>query len=251
MDPDGHKACSFTNSGECIDITHLPYIPAGPLVNFAATAGFDDANGNYIAGSLETWSESEMAAIRTGALQTGRTLADFINANHPGWDVTSQQAFLMVHGGTLAFTKVGTSCGADPANSPGNTCGARTLGSRSVRVYTNADVVTNKEYWAVHELGHAFVSATGSRTPVNMLAEAIISNPLLGRGAEDEYAGFASTLEHPWLWQHSPVNSASEIFADMYLGAAYNSWEVSPLGQDRSNFMAGNIALWVDLALRE
>lgn len=43
-----------------------------------------------------------------------KALAEIINAAHPGWEVTPQQAFLMVHGGSVTFTKVGISCAADP-----------------------------------------------------------------------------------------------------------------------------------------
>jgi hypothetical protein len=118
-------------------------------------------------------------------------------------------------------------------------------------VYTNADVVTNKEYWAVHELGHAFVNATGSRTPVTILAQAQTENPLLNRVySETDPQGFAGTHAHPWLWQHSTSSSASEVFADMYLGPAYNTWANSPAGRDRSAFMTSNMALLLDLALR-
>jgi hypothetical protein len=255
-DPTGHKACSFTNSGECIDITHLPFIPAGPLLNFETADGinyYNKVSGQWvhIDGVETSWSASEMTGATAAALQDGTALAEVINAAHPGWDVTPRQAFLMVQGGTVTLTKVGIGCNQDPLNG-GASCGARTMGSRSIRVYTDADEITYKTHWIGHELGHAFVNAVGSSTPISLLTQGIKADgSLLGRVySERDAQGFGSTHAHPWIWQQSGSSDPREIWADMYLGWNHNTWAVSPAGEARSNFMTGNISLLVDLALR-
>lgn len=156
----------------------------------------------------------------------------------------------MVHKGAVTLTKVGIGCNQDPLNG-GASCGARTMSSRSIRVYTDADEITYKSQWIGHELGHAFVNAVGSATPIRRLTRAINENPLLARAySRTDFQGFGSTHAHPWLWQHSESSDPREIFADMYLGWSYNTWEASSAGEARSNFMTGNVSLLVDLALR-
>jgi RHS repeat-associated protein len=242
IDPTGHlDDCSLL--GDISDIAGCndpkPSIPSGPMVSFTG----------------DGWDSESQGAISTGAIITGTALADAIMDSHPSWGyISPRDAFLLTYHGTVKFNRTGGSCSSDPRNSL-DTCAARTEGRNLITVYTDADAVTNKSHWARHELGHAFVNAVGDSTPIDMLDEAIIANPLLDRGADrDLNNGFASDQNSPRLWQQSVGDAGTahtEIWADMYLGWTSNTWEASPAGAGRSAFMTNSMPLLVDIALSQ
>jgi hypothetical protein len=96
----------------------------------------------------------------------------------------------------------------------------------------------------IHELGHAFNRATDRD------AEGSVGGDLL-RDADgdhvDEYGryyGFAGGWDD---WQYGYDNNQSEVFADMFVGWAYNSWDLAhpeSLGLLRQAHMNIYMANW-------
>jgi hypothetical protein len=135
-----------------------------------------------------------------------------------------------------------------------------------IDVYIDSDIRPSQSessyHWAVHELGHAFVQAVGS-SPVDTLDNAIkekddqgnLKYPHLGRPPTGQSWGFAGPFSK---WQNSEVDSAAEVFADMYTGWVYDRWEVDETASDglsddgrvRRNFMENHMSTWIEVAIR-
>lgn len=197
------------------------------------------------------WSSEDTGkqkAIQKGARIWGQTLANVLNTQHPDWYLSAQEAFLLVHQGSVTFQHMGATCETG--------CGAETQSRNLIHVYKKA--ITHQTHWAIHELGHAFNQAARGKPRETLEAVQAASSTFPNRtGASTiDSFGFAGDHTHPWMWQHSRDASANEEIADMMVGFAYNRWEVdtrtgllSPEGQARSDFMATNMPLWVNLAI--
>ena len=237
-DPSGH--CPQEGTGHSCNLSDgvgyitpprpKPAIPEGSMILFTGAE----------------WSDADKAQILDGAQITGDALATILNKAYPHWNLSGEEAFMFVYGGSVTFNRTGGSCKDDDRNTIG-VCGARTEGRNLITVYTDADAITHKSHWARHELGHAFVYAVGKSGTVTRLTQAITNNPYLGREADPalDY-GFASTQISPRSWQQSTLEAGtahSEIWADMYLGWTSNAWATNrdgsftARGQARSNFM--------------
>lgn len=205
-----------------------------------------------------TWADEEMATIQESATMTGTRWAETLNATH-GWNLSASEAFLLVYGGSVNFHKTGESC-LDATGYSG--CWGSSMGRNSIHVYTDAgDTLIGDPHWAVHELGHSYVSAVGSFSvggqsyTLPSLLQYIQENhgfPDRPPGSDrDGTWGFAGGR---WEWQRSSSGLASEEFADMYLGWVYNQWEMeagslSVAGQYRSDFMNAVMPYTVDRAI--
>lgn len=221
-----------------------PSISSGDMVIFSTATNCGCA-----------WSEAEMVTIQESATITGTRLAETFNTIHPNWNLSASEAFLLVYGSAVEFQKMGTPCASG--------CWGETFlrdGRHIIEVYT--DIVDSNgnnnlegdAHWAVHELGHAFVNAVAGRgaRPVGTLKLyqwAGFPNRPANSDRRDSF-GFAGGR---WAWQRSSSGSASEEFADMYLGWAYNQWELNDTGglstdgQMRANFMNNLMPIWLNM----
>jgi len=210
-----------------------------PLVNFTVN---DDAETE-----LE-WTFAEQMTIMSSA-----AMVDFALMR----DGTT---FLEVYHGQVTFHKTGQTCEAATTFAG---CWGRSTGRNSVEVFTDIvnanglNQLIGDVHWAIHELGHSFVSAVGSSLPIDMLtivqSWAPLTNfpdrPLTPNDPDGKW-GFAGPR---WGWQRSDQGRASEEFADMYLGWVYNEWETtvgggwSKAGQMRADFMNTYMSMWVNM----
>ncbi|MBE7531271.1 MAG: hypothetical protein HND44_24725 [Chloroflexi bacterium] len=186
-----------------------------------------------------------MDTILASATVTGTRLAETLRATH-GWNLTASEAFLLVYGGSVSFMKMGVACDSG--------CWGRSTGRNSIEVYTNivddggVNRLIGDEHWAVHELGHSFVNATGGSLPLTHY-ENLQRVGYADRGGRclSEYCGFAGDQ---WEWQRSGDGATSEEFADMFLGWVYSQWESGTInGYQRSLFMNHMMPTYVDMTV--
>ncbi len=255
VDPSGHGHCDA--DGNCISQPYTPPPPPRPSI----------AEAPMILFAGEDWTDPEKATIQQSAYDTGSALARTINAAHPSWNLSPEEAFLLVYGGSVTFTKTGQSCLVATGYSG---CWGRSTGKNSVEVFTDivdaggVNRLVGDVHWAVHELGHSFVSAVGKfslRTggPSYTLPSLLEAIQGLGIGFPDRPSGSEKTetwgfAGGRWEWQRSSSGLASEEFADMYLGWVYNQWEtnagvMTESGSMRSDFMNGAMPFAIDLAI--
>jgi hypothetical protein len=158
---------------------------------------------------------------------------------------------LLVYNGSVNFIKTGQSC-LEATGYSG--CWGRSTGRNSIEVYTDAgNKIPGDVHWAVHELGHSFVNATGSSAP-NTKYEAFqrrFGYP--DRGDKGE-GGNCITVEcgfagGPWEWQRSVYGDTSEECADMYLGWVYGQWENATAGWQRSKYMNFAMPVYIERAV--
>jgi RHS repeat-associated protein len=151
-----------------------------------------------------------------------------------------------------------------------------------IHIYNNvtSDMIERHPRLIVHEIGHSFEGALHSefRTDPRFQERGRYSNSgqyEVGRyGLTDDlwfrnyddvdvtderYGGFAGGFEN-WQYSHAqgPYNPVTqtdgrgEIFADMFIGWVYNTWETaregsgwSPTGTKRANYMNTNMPVWI------
>ena len=228
-----------------------------------------------------SWSDTEKDVIKDAADLLADKLKVTINAKHPSWQLTSDDAFMLVYKNTVMFTKTGEIC-LKATGFEG--CWAETQGRNLINVHRDVETPTGSKikdsvskssyHWAIHELGHAFVHATGlagpnadnpdPNNPVVMLQVEIDTNSNMGRPPKPEidengnfkkeilFWGFAG---NHFDWQNSWDGSSSEVFADMFLGWTYDRWEIgkgtalSADGTSRKTFMDTNMPDWIEAAI--
>ncbi len=259
VDPSGHGHCAANDN--CISQPYTPPPPPRPFI----------AEDPMILFAGEGWTDPDRATIQQSAYDTGSALARTINAANPSWNLSPEEAFLLVYGGSVTFTKTGQSCLVATGYSG---CWGRSTGKNSVEVFTDivdADGVNRlvgDVHWAVHELGHSFVSAVGkfSFSSRDLFGGTSFTLPSLLEFVQSFGNGFPDRLDGSdklarsgfaggrWEWQRTSSGLASEEFADMYLGWVYNQWEteaggLSVAGQRRSDFMSLVMPYTVDLAI--
>jgi hypothetical protein len=114
----------------------------------------------------------------------------------------------------------------------------------------------------VHELGHAFNQkfVGEQRTPANLLAQSQYSDPLFPDrmdypvnhepGWTGPNSGFASP-QNVLVWQMAvnQAGSASEEFADMFLGWTFDTWEMSEAGAKRGGWMGMNMGIFIQASI--
>lgn len=210
------------------------------------------------------WTDTEKGIINLAAISIARRLKQTMEDSY-GWVMSENDAFHLVYGPTVTFTKTGWTCQQDTGHKG---CWAETQGSNLIYVFTHADIIDHASsyHWATHELGHAFVNRVGS-APVDALDFAInekskdhatiLKYPHLSRppvpepGEEEVFWGFAGGH---YDWQNSWSTHTSEVFADMFTGWVYDSWEekrtggLTDDGQDRKDFMDNKMPSWIKIA---
>ena len=222
-----------------------------------------------------SWAEAEEDVVKEATRILSVKLANTMNAKHPSWKLSQDEAFLAVYKNTVLFTKTGRYCSEA---TPASKCWAKTYfegnTTHNIHVFRDAEIrdsVSESSYhWTVHELGHAFIDAVGKEStdptnPIKILETAIKENKHLGRPPEGSLWGFAGSFS---AWQNSTVDSAAEVFADMYTGWVYNKWEVkidendnpvtdgngNPVlttdGQNRASFMNKHMSDWIEVAIK-
>ncbi len=247
IDPTGHgeecpdpEACESSPDPTTQPSATEPVLPSEttPIVDFD---GFD-ANDPYQA--------AVMAAILDAANLVGEAFAQALNSQF-GWDLTAEQAFLLVYDGTVTFTWMGV---AGPVDNEA----AFTKDSNNILIYTRE--VTNKTEWIIHELGHAFSQRLGGK-PVTATDAFLRVRPNVGRPRDGAVLpnvlyGFAGSISSPRKWQHSLYVTPSEQFADMFVGWVYGEWEPggspggwSTSGYAMSTFMNTQMPEWISSAV--
>jgi hypothetical protein len=157
-----------------------------------------------------------------------------------------------VYGGSVNFQKMGVAC---PQG-----CWGQSTGRNNIAVYTNivdngVNGLIGDRHWAVHELGHSFVNATGGSSPLTQY-ENLQRVGFADRGGSclSQHCGFAGGQ---WEWQRSGDGATSEEFADMFLGWVYGQWErggtvvtngLTTNGYQRSIYMDHFMPTYVDMA---
>ena len=243
VDPSGHVPCI---DGDC----SLP-IPA-KLVTFEENGG--------------NWQKGEKATITSVAWDVAFAFLESISdkAFDSIWHKMEKasEVWHKVYGGVVKFTREGTAKGKagythsknhisiyTPLKKPKNP------GEEWLPIY--GYLVRNPGY-VVHELGHAFDNALCEGNPT---CKSVFSNP--GRSslpkifnspdhgnAPNGFHGFYDGWDK---WQYGGNRGdeygPGEIFADMFLGWTYNSWNRSREGAEmaalRSNHMTVNMAKWI------
>jgi hypothetical protein len=236
-DPSGHR-CS--EAGEC----YQPR-PLRPLVKFTAEKG-------------QKWGK-EQETILDAANDVGAGISRTINREN--WElwkngdlssypalVSARQAFLMTFGGPVTFNRVNAQA-VDAKG--GEIWGEAQFGTTTVNVFSNASAyeIISSPRWAVHEIGHAFENRM-YQILNNRPARNAVSADLFIR--EPGFGGFHGRLGD---WQFSKKLDPGEIFADMFLGWIYNSWELKPSGGptdlaiSRSQNMSSYMPIWISLCV--
>lgn len=253
-DPTGHRESDCQNGG--CNLPPLP-APATPMIIFKAADG-------------EEWTAAEEREVRTGAWTVAQALARSMNAASyrearelaritgtpfEYTPISPRDAFFATYGGPITFYKTGTAC---TTGCWGERVGAvQGIGDHVINTYTQAYDGTNLditsvyqdgqnhgEFWAVHELGHAFNASVVNATnadPYHSLEVAFGQNGTLNGYALDPRAGMNP---HPWQ-QHANSNETNEIFADYFLNWAYNSFTDNPAGRVQYGWMNRFIPTWV------
>ncbi|HRQ40775.1 MAG TPA: RHS repeat-associated core domain-containing protein [Chloroflexota bacterium] len=218
---------------------------------------------DFEAGVEEIWHAGEIAAIYKGAFDLGSAFARDINARGRAMDlsqfgedayqdITPEEAFLSVMGGTVTFRKTGATC-ADRTDGEG--CYAAYGGPRLVNVFTeiyDADGISKiprlntSHRWGVHELAHVLEARVNGILDVNYYVRNQLPNNLVNRN------GFAGGFPG---WQQSNFGGRGEIFADMVVGWTYREFETNPftgaLTKDaclKVQFMKTNMSVFIDIA---
>lgn len=190
------------------------------------------------------WTDTYKYNAALGVTSTGRALTD-------NFDESASAAFIAVYEfmtfewNTECYgcrsAEQNASCGSDFSSEGCRASGAVTLGSHYI---VFASMSSNPRYGAnhvVHELGHAISPALGGR-PYEAMKEALQDpNSLLHRPSTSTKNGFASA-GFPWQQAVVNVDQYYEIWADQFVGWVFNTWESSPRGQARSDWMISNMA---------
>jgi hypothetical protein len=132
--------------------------------------------------------------------------------------------------------------------------GAEVLDTRHIRFYgaysyiRYMDADERTERLLVHELGHAtedrILEIVNVKVPRRVLYWTQINNylfPMRNR-CKTLLCGFFGGVND---WQFNTEPTSGEEFADMFVGWAYSSWESSPEGIARDNFMKTHMGSWI------
>ena len=230
-DPIGHKACS--SDGDSFDTCTDPL--ATPASVLAQEFGITFDGG---------WSESNqgsvVAAIALVSNQFGKEL---------GLDPVSafKQVYGLTNGKQFAFGW-GSCPGCKGA-------GGYTYSSTHIRFQTLW--TRNPERRVpnvVHEIGHAFNNlfwmtlSSGERVRLPEFLFSHAQTNISGFPDRDTSApnyGYGGPFG---FWQQSRDPTASEEFADNFIGWAYNSWGGGPAGEMRANWMNNFMSVAIDMA---
>jgi RHS repeat-associated protein len=238
IDPSGHVSCD-TEEGIC-----KPNKNNNPLrwVLFSAEKG------------APAWTEEEMDIAQQGAEDIGNAVVRQVNQINQKLAATGEallnvptarEAYFALFKGFVTFRKLATN-NCD--------CYGQYHSTSMVYIYSHAKIASPNAgtQFIVHELAHVYDNING-QVPRDVLA-AYQSNhdkfPDRGGDLNPEtsianYGFFGPFKSSPW--QQSGEISASEEFADQFVGWTYNTWASDPYGygQARANFMNYHMSLWI------
>ncbi len=230
-DPTGHRECD-DGPNSC-----LPLIPVNPFANpygiqFTADAGtaWSEHDANEVLGAVGT-----IARRLTAVLRQENWMANRLDGV-PLQRYVPAKVFLQVFGNVI-FNRNAGNCG--------NCWGRADNPWGTVLVYVQNVAQNHYTYQnATHELGHTFDWRTDFQGRIDLAAKWNADPNFPQRNSDpDGYAGEA------FGWQQSISTGASEEFADMFLGWAYNRWGNNAAGGARSDWMSTNMPTWTALAI--
>ncbi|MCL4266743.1 MAG: RHS repeat-associated core domain-containing protein [Anaerolineae bacterium] len=228
-DPSGHSECDMDLN--CDNPLPPERQPEDPIVLFGGVDG-------------ETWTEEEMAVIRSGAWDLARALYEAGG----GLFSSPREAFMAVYGGQVTFYKIGYD-GCTDGTCYGEWKGdVADISDNTIYVYTDIydiDAEGNKTSnlpeawagpkWAIHELGHGFEHKVNEIIGSNHIRNNL---PAFDIDNRDGFFG------PPFGWQQSEcaIDCNGEIFADMVVGWTYNRWEMGAgiltnAAESKANYM--------------
>lgn len=163
---------------------------------------------------------------------------------HP---ITDREAFIYFYDGQITFYKTGT----DPY--PTETAYGEWVGNRTVNVYTDIydrdgkSKIPNTKTgyrWATHELGHGFEYTVNGVIGTTFYVRDHMPDDIANR------RGFAGPFNG---WQQSDKLTNGEIFADMFIGWNYESWdttkEFSVDAGAKASFMNRYMPSWIAMVI--
>ena len=188
------------------------------------------------------WDFRYIAALVLGILAVGNKLGD-VSGKSPS------DIFKAIYG-KLTFTW--GSCN-ECNGSGGYTYGQSDIRFASMSGFNHADWLLRARNNVIHELGHAFNWAL-NQAPELRLTDDMGFDDLLPRNPDsNSYSGFASP-NNQRVWVQNRDTTASEVFADQFLGWVANKWETdagdrygkwTPQGAARANWMNVNMVEWL------
>ncbi len=234
VDPSGHTSvCAGSNADpECngADTWSLPFVDAQYGITF-------DGNG---------WTAKTKKAVRTAVENVAKAFQQAYNQMCDGWDdncpqvSSAAEAFKKVYGNIFTFTWSN--------EQPGNA--GYTNAYNHITLYSVKDspnYLENHMRVIVHELGHAFNQVVGKDAQNSLNANLLRDADGDHTDEYGRYYGFAGGWDN---WQFGWDNTASEVFADMFIGWVYNTWDLSGrdggLGTQRMTLMNSKMPLWLN-----
>lgn len=196
----------------------------------------------------QAWTEDEKAVVEEQAQLSADRYASAINKYRRAenfWAlkecgniiykslVTPTEAFVRIHKGRVNFLR----SGATPGNA-GYTTDSNLITIYSIRGINEYIVIHPK--LITHELGHAFDIGTKGNVYSGFSGDLMRAGDHGHKDPNGGWFGFAGGWEN---WQYGWANSSSEIFADMYIGWIYGSWDIqdindpNDLGTKRKDYM--------------
>ena len=241
VDPSGHGQCNGDES--CQDEPYQPTTP--PLPNLVEFTG-------------DGWTDAEKATINQAAMTIAIAYARVLNERNRALGlplISVRQAFLAVHGGSVEFKRVTTSCSIG--------CYGERTGKGEITVYSNANGhIEGNVMWAMHEIFHDFNANAipegedEGRPYVDLgLKPVIVKGEIISpfEGSSRTLAGYrlgeggvGDRTPYVNSWQDDKVR---EDFADMGANWAANSFAANSSGIARYNWMETRMLGYIDLAI--
>ena len=225
-DPTGHKVCDGAGINGACDQSGIP----GTLGQLNSTLK------SFGVKSKGSWAFEDLYQVYLGVVSVGEKIARTVGDN-------AQSAFKEVFT-SITFEWMDQTCEIN-----GNTCYADAYQPGTIRVWAS--------YWSVDAEGNRFIKRTPVTSPLIVHELGHKFNVAAGRGPENHVANYDGN--HDGIHELTETrngfasgytfgqdNTASEIFADMFMGWVYGAWNlrVDP-GRTRSNVMTTNMADWI------
>ncbi|MBI5823368.1 MAG: RHS repeat-associated core domain-containing protein [Chloroflexi bacterium] len=139
-----------------------------------------------------------------------------------------------------------------------NGAGGYTYGRSDIRFvsmsgFNHSDWLLRARNNVIHELGHAFNWAMNQTPELRLTNDMGFDELLLRDPDSNSYSGFASR-NNERTWVQNPATTASEVFADQFLGWTMNKWQTDAGNRygkwtvqsaTRANWMTTNMAEWL------
>jgi RHS repeat-associated protein len=177
------------------------------------------------------WSTAEKLAVLKGVVDVGKRFAELLGGTAAG-------AFMQVYGHSFRFTRSN--------ETPGNAGYANDYNHITLyNVANSPNYFEDHPRLIVHELGHALNLATGRAAEDSIAAGLLRDSDGVFTDETGRFYGFSGGWDD---WQFGWDNTQSEVFADMFVGWVYNSWDPrhrQNLGTLRQTHMSTNMLGWI------